>query len=709
MLKNERFNIDSLAKKNNFKRFVYFKVTLRDKIKYDIELLDGFIDVFQNNGQLRHVVFACQTVMRNNQSIPPKYNNGFMSYIPFQQVYNYETSTIDILIECSDKDYKTICKDITENNAIKANEILYRALEYFVYKYDLAVSGNDFIETAELCVGSFECFCYYRNKKNGEYDSGNCIISPSMSIIKSNNIQNLTFQNIINADIPVWKFFLNKTKYLYSIYNNLECVMNASIAIESYIIYLIKKADKYEKYKHENQSLNYRIALQFAKENNLIDSKDAELFENGYEKISFQRSLIVHGAIDSPIIDREKAKIAYETVIDIFMDIDKKLEKDLSIENKYFENDYIQMNSIINKYNNGNFLSAIDDLNLNIKNNTFYDLSMYYRAKCFSKLGKSDAAIMDFRNCIKNRYRLIECYNYLAMELSKIGNHDDSKKTYLEAIQLDSNYPEYYYNLGIEQHHLKEYDDAIISYKNALKIRKCACYYYNLGVTYYYKNNYEKTIMYYNKAIRLEPNNSEYLYERAFMYEILKEPQKAEKDIVKCLKYYKDKPHIAFIRERIYQIGVLYQNEEQYKDAIRMFSRGCKLNNNSHAFYQARGNCYRKLGITNKAKKDYNKSLELGKRTYDDLINIVYLYLDIEDIETASSFIEELKEKYSKINSVKDCIDIYYFKCYQQEKISFKEFLEIFKNNHEDIKLSELYKKLIAKFGEIETNIFLQI
>lgn len=708
MLKNDKFNIFSLAKKNNYKRFVHFKVTLRDKIKYDIELVEGLLKIFDNDEQLKNITYACQTVTRKEQSIPPKYNTHFMSYRPIQKTYNYETSTIDILIECSNKDFKIINESIPENREIVEN-ILYRSLEYFVYKYDLAVSGNDFIDTAELCVGSFECFCYYRNKKNGEYESGNCIILPSMSIIKSDNNQNLTFQNIINLDIPVWKFFLNKAKYLYLIHNNLECIMNASIAIEAYIIYIIKKNGQYEKYKKENNNLGFRIALKFAKDNELIDIKEAELFENGYDNICLQRSLIVHGAIDTPIIDRESAKKAYETIIDIFIDIDKKLEKDLSIENKYFEHDFIQMDNIVKKYDNGDFLSAIFDLDLNIKNNTFHDLSTFYRAKCFSKLGKSGEAIKDFKFCIENKYRLIECYNYLGMELSKIGKHKEAKSIYLKAIKLDSSYSEYYYNLGIEEHFLKEYDNAIKSYNNALKLRKCAAYYYNLGVTYYYKSDYENTIKYYSIAIRLEPNNSRYLYERAFMYEILKNPKKAEKDIVNCLKYYNNLPHIAFIRERIFQIGVLYQQEENFKDAIRMFSRGLKIDNKSYAFYQARGNCYRFLGEIKKARKDYEKCLELGAGLYNDLINMIYLYLDIGDIESAYPFFEELKNKYSELDSAKDCFDIYYFNCYQQKRISLKEFLKSFKSNHEDIKFSNLYKKLVEKIGEKATNEFLKI
>ena len=106
-------------------------------------------------------------------------------------------------------------------------------------------------------------------------------------------------------------------------------------------------------------------------------------------------------------------------------------------------------------------------------------------------------AINDFNQCINNRYRLIESYNYLGMELSKLNKHKEAKKVYLKGIELDDSYSEYYYNLGIEQQFLKEYDDAIESYKKALSISEYASYYYNLGTVYYYKNDYNNTLLYY--------------------------------------------------------------------------------------------------------------------------------------------------------------------------------------------------------------------
>ena len=711
MLKTDEFNIFSLAQKNSFKRFVHFKVTLRDKIKYDIELLEDSIDIFENNNQTKHIIYACQTKTKEGQGVPPKYNCDFMSYDVANRTYKYETSTINILIECSNSDFKMICEDMSNNKAENNEIILFKALEYFAYKYNLAVSGNDFIDTAELCVGSFECYSYYRSKKTGEYEQGNCFISPAMSIIKPESNKKLTFQSIINTNIPVWKYFLNKTKYLYSIHNNLECVVNATIAIESYIVFLVKKAGKYEDYLIKNKNnLGYITSLKYARENNLVNNQLADMFENGYNKICKQRSLIVHGVIDSPIIDRENAKIAYETVVDIFMEIDNNLnvENSLSIEKEYFENDYNQMNNIMKKIDSEEYVSAIEDLNININDNIFYDLSIYNRAKCYSKIGKSSEAIKDFRTCIENRYRLIETYNGLGMELSRIGEHQEAKQIYLKAIELDSKYSEFYYNLGIEQHYLQEYDDAITSYNNALNIKKCACYYFNLGAIYCHKNDYDNTLKNYNQAIKLDSKNSRYLYERAFIYEILKRPKEAENDIIKCIKHYEGVPEKIFIRERLYQIGLLYQKDEKYNDAIRVYSVGCEKFKNLHSFYKARGNCFRNLNDFEKAKSDYEKCLEFETKSYNDITNIIYLYLDVGDFENAKRYIEELTNTYDINDNIKDCIDLYNFKCYEKKIITKDDFLMKFYKNHKNIKLSSLYKKLVSIKGEEETKSFFE-
>lgn len=711
MLKNDKFNIFALASRKNFKRFIYFKVTLRDKIKYDIELIDCFENCFDAK-KINHVIYACETITRNKQAVPPNYNNNFVAYLPQERTYTYETSSIDILIECSDREYKITCEDLGKNIGKKSKEVLYKTLEYFAYKYNLAVSGNDFIETANLCVGNFECYAFFRDKKTGEYKNEKMLITPVTSIIKcNNNYNNLVFQNILNKDIPVWVYFFNKTKYFYIIYNNLECVMNASISIEAYIIYLIKNANRYNDYQKKNKNnLGYRNALQYAKDNRLIDAETASVFKEGYEKICLQRSLIVHGAIDSPLIGREMAKIAYETIIDIFVPIEKNFNElnELEIQEVYFEEDYNRMNRIIRDVEKGKYEEAIEKLNYNITNNIFKDFSLFTRARCLAKLGKTDKAIVDYNECISNRYRLIESYNSLGIELGKIKKHEEAKNIYIEAIKLDAGYAEFYYNLGIEYQNLKQYDEAILNYKKALEIKKIACYYYNLGTAYYYKNDFINTLNNYNHAIKIDGENSKYLYERAFLYEILKKPDDAENDIIKCLKNLGDEPHISLVKARLYNIGCLYQELERWNDAIRVFSKGCDIDPSRMCFFQARGNCYRDLGNFKKSRLDYEKCFELEPNNYDNFTNMIYLLIEEKNFKEAKKYIDEFMVICKENKKIINCLEIYYINCYQYGVISHMEFLEFFYQNYNlnNLEESELYNIILNKLGKEKTNKF---
>lgn len=711
MLKNGKIGIFDIAKKNNFKRFVHFQVTLRDKINYDIELINGYVNFTsdEKNHPLRHVVFACQTYFRMNQKIPPKYNAFFLSYNPGIDSYNYETSVIDILLECSDSDFKKMSIVIGEK---KIQIYLYELLEYFSYKYNLAVSGNDFINISELCVGSFKCMFYFRNKKTGEYENSNGRIYPALSIIECSKKSKLNFQRVVNTDIPAWHYFVNKTKYCYAVYNNIDSVLNASIAIEAYIIFLIRQNNKYDEYinTYTNQ-LGFKSALNFCVDNKIIGNELKELFKSGYEKIGKYRSLIIHGAIESPIVDREQARRAYEVVVDIFSSLNEDLyeEKGLLIPDSYFENDYNMMISIQKDYENGNFELAIKKLNYNIENDCFKDLSIFNRGRCYISLKKTKEAINDFKICIENRYRMIESYNYLGIELSKLDKHQEAKRAYIKGIELDNTYSEYFYNLGIEHQLLKEYDDAIKNYNEALSIKKYACYYYNLGTVYYYKNDFSNSLLNYNEAIKLDPCNSKYLYERAFLYEILKVPTKAEKDIIGCIKNYKNEPRIEYVIDRIYQIGVLYQQDGRFKDAIRMFNKGIKIDDLRVVFYQARGNCYRSMGIVKKARKDYVKALNISPNSVINITNLVYSYLDSNELENAYEYVNILIKKHKTNLVAIDCIDLFEFQKYQNDVISYKIFLDNFKKRHNDVKSSTLYSKILEIMGEDKTKKFLKL
>jgi len=88
------------------------------------------------------------------------------------------------------------------------------------------------------------------------------------------------------------------------------------------LIYIIKKSGAYGANTSEYKNiLGFNSALEFCMKNKLLDNPFATGYKNAFNSINTYRCMIVHGAINSPIIDRQQAKEAFEIVDDIFSKI----------------------------------------------------------------------------------------------------------------------------------------------------------------------------------------------------------------------------------------------------------------------------------------------------------------------------------------------------------------------------------------------------
>ena len=106
---------------------------------------------------------------------------------------------------------------------------------------------------------------------------------------------------------------------------------------------------------------------------------------------------------------------------------------------------------------------------------------------------------------------------------------------------------------------------------------------------------------------------------------------------------------------------------------------------------------------------DYKKALEVFPNSSTNLINMIYSYLDVGDLINSKRYIEILSEKYGNLDTARNCIDIFHFNEYQKEVITHEQFLFYFKNNHNDLEKTELYKKISEKIGDKETKKFLKM
>lgn len=191
---------------------------------------------------------------------------------------------------------------------------------------------------------------------------------------------------------------------------------------------------------------------------------------------------------------------------------------------------------------------------------------------------------------VKNTSKAIECFE--------------------KALSIDPNYLPAWDNLGIVYtFRLKNYEKAIEYYEKTLSIDPDYYNAYkNLGYVYKSMKNYNKSVEYYEKAVKVAPEDKSAWESLAKVYsDDLKNYAKAVESYERALKI---APKDAFMWTRI---AWLYFHEmKNYQKAVECYTKAIEINPKDEIAYQMRGLCYKELGQTEKAEKDFAKARQLG-------------------------------------------------------------------------------------------------
>ena len=113
MLKGQEFDLADLAIRSNMNNFIHYKVTLRDKLYFELGVIKTEVAyAFEGKKEKsRKVIYACNTKWIYNQAVPPGYETGFVNYDYKENTYGYEISYMDILVEFEPKEWALIKND----------------------------------------------------------------------------------------------------------------------------------------------------------------------------------------------------------------------------------------------------------------------------------------------------------------------------------------------------------------------------------------------------------------------------------------------------------------------------------------------------------------------------------------------------------------------------------------------------------------------
>lgn len=189
-------------------------------------------------------------------------------------------------------------------------------------------------------------------------------------------------------------------------------------------------------------------------------------------------------------------------------------------------------------------------------------------------------------------------------------------KEYLVSLMIDKVNVRAYKGVSKAYKNLKEYDKAIKHLKNARNVYSFDSeIYYELGLNYLLSSDNINAQKNFIRTIKLEPDNKNAQIKLALTHELSGEQDMAILVYNTIIEKY---PNYI---PAIYSLAGLYIEQEKYTDAIILFKRILKINNQYHRACLGLGLCFDKLGkysyavrfykkyISNKPNSDTTKSL----------------------------------------------------------------------------------------------------
>ncbi|MEA5469755.1 tetratricopeptide repeat protein [Spirulina sp. 06S082] len=233
-----------------------------------------------------------------------------------------------------------------------------------------------------------------------------------------------------------------------------------------------------------------------------------------------------------------------------------------------------------------------------------------------SDQGKVEEAIEASQEAIRLNPNYAFAYNNLGNALRNQGKLEEAIEAYQQALRLNPNYATAYYNLGIALRNQGKLEEAIEAYQQALRLNpNDATAYYNVWVTLSDQGKLEEAIEAYQQAIRLNPNYAAYnnlgnmlrnqgkleeaieAYQEAIrlnpnyatayhnLGNVLYDQGKLEEALAKCNQALKLPEQTNITPASAHTLarnclGLIYQKQEQYEEAIAEFQKAINLDSN---------------------------------------------------------------------------------------------------------------------------------
>jgi tetratricopeptide (TPR) repeat protein len=191
----------------------------------------------------------------------------------------------------------------------------------------------------------------------------------------------------------------------------------------------------------------------------------------------------------------------------------------------------------LDKFNRGNYRSAIEDFNQALRINPNLIEAYYYRGMTRYKKADALGAIQDYNEVLRLNPDDADAYSNRGLVRAELGDRWGAMQDYSQALKLDSKHIKTYLNRSLMRIELEDYPGAISDCNAVLIINpKLPKAYLNRGLARYKLEDYQAALDDYNRALKLNPNLAEGFFNRGLNRIALQEYQSAIADFDQALQ-----------------------------------------------------------------------------------------------------------------------------------------------------------------------------
>ncbi len=349
------------------------------------------------------------------------------------------------------------------------------------------------------------------------------------------------------------------------------------------------------------------------------------------------------------------------------------------------------LNEILKKFLSGEHHSAINKLEIYVKENPKDTTASYNLARMYQEVNQTEKSIAEYLKVIKNNRKHWQSLSNLGLIYFTKKKYKESNKYHFEVLKIKKNYQPSLRDIGTNNLMLGNYGVAESFLTKAIHLNKLDYINLNsLGLAKMRLGKEKEAKTLYEKAIAIKKDYHPSYNNLGLYFDRVGDKDTAFKYFKLCLNINPNYPNA------LNNIGLIYFYYEKNKKAFECFNKALKIDPNMIDLYFNVGHTYFKLGNFKEAEKWFSKGFNIDPENKNGHYNYSFMLLAKQEYKLAWEEFEYRLKRSEKINENFLYKDIKH-KLWKNQNLKGKKVLVVKEQGiGDEILYSSMYKELFT-------------